>query len=333
MGHPSASKLRPGVQLVAAGLFSTCLFATNVDLKQGTAQIEVVIDGRPFTTYYYGSDTAKAYLMPLRTASGIVISRPFPVGNDASKGDPKASSFEPHQRPLYFAHGDIDGLNFWGEAAFQKYYSDRSSQPYGHMAKASLKEAKRGSGTATVRASFSLEDPNGRSIADEDQEFVFRGDDRTRMIDCQFTLKATHGPIAIGDTKEGTLGIRLGKELSEPLGHMVNSQGGHGEPEIWGKPADWVNYYGTVSGHPVGIVVFDHPTSFRHPTTWHARGYGLLAANPFGLREFTKDAQKDGSWTVVEASSLKFRYRVLIYDGVMDATQIGEAYKRYASEQ
>jgi methane monooxygenase PmoA-like len=333
MRLPSVSKFRPVAQLIAAGLLSYPLFAADVDLKQGKDQVEVVIDGRPFTTYYYGSDTAKAYLMPLRTASGIVISRPFPVGNDASKGDPKASSFEPHQRPLYFAHGDIDGLNFWGEAAFQKYYSDRSNQPYGHMAKASLKEAKKESHSGTIRASFSLEDPNGRSIADEDQEFVFRGDDRTRVIDCEFTLKATHGPIDIGDTKEGTFGIRLGKELSEPLAHMVNSQGGHGEPEIWGKPADWVNYYGTVSGQPVGIVVFDHPTSFRHPTTWHARGYGLLAANPFGLREFTKDAQKDGSWTVVEGGSPKFRYRVLIYDGVMDAAQIGEAYKRYASER
>ena len=321
------------MQLIAAGLLSYCLFAAKVDLKQGANQVEVVIDGRPFTTYYYGSDVAKAYLMPLRTASGIVISRPFPVGNDASKGDPKASSFEPHQRPLYFAHGDIDGLNFWAEAAFQKYYGEHSSQPYGHMAKASLKEAKKGTDTGTVQASFSLEDPNGRSIGDEDQKFVFRGDTQTRVIDCEFILKASHGPIAIGDTKEGTFGIRLGKELSAPQGRMINSQGGHGEPAIWGKSADWVNYFGTISGHPVGIVVFDHPASFHHPTTWHARGYGLLAANPFGQREFTKDPQKDGSWTIIEGSSLNFRYRVLIYDGVMNAEQIGEAYKRYASEK
>ena len=90
---------------------------------------------------------------------------------------------------------------------------------------------------------------------------------------------------------------------------MINSHGSEGEPAIWGKTADWVDYYGTSAGHAIGIAVFDHPKSFHHPTTWHARGYGLLAANPFALREFTKDPMKDGSWTIVEGSALTFRYR------------------------
>ena len=146
------------------------------------------------------------------------------------------------------------------------------------------------------------------------------------------SLKAEDGPITMGDTKEGTFGIRLGADLSEPLGHMINSQGAAGEKNIWGKPADWVNYFGTVSGQKVGIVVFDHPKSFRHPTTWHARGYGLLAANPFGAREFTRDPAKDGSWTIPEGKSLEFRYRVLIYDGELTPDQIAAAYKQYAAQ-
>jgi hypothetical protein len=200
------------------------------------------------------------------------------------------------------------------------------------MGSAKLEELREQPQSGTIRMSFALEGPNGRVIGEEEQKLVFRGDDRTRTVDCEFTLKATHGPIAIGDTKEGTFGIRLGKDLSAPLGHMINSHGSKGEAEIWGKPADWVNYYGTISGHKVGIAVFDHPKSFRHPTTWHARGYGLLAANPFALREFTKDPQKDGSWTIVEGGSLTFRYRVLIYDGVFTPEQISSAYAQYASE-
>lgn len=99
-----------------------------------------------------------------------------------------------------------------------------------------------------------------------------------------------------------------------------------------GKPADWVDYYGTVSGRSVGIAVFDHPKSFRHPTTWHARGYGLFAANPFGLREFTNDPQKDGSWTIPERGSIKFRYRVLIYEGNLSTDQTAKVYEQYVSE-
>jgi Methane oxygenase PmoA len=303
--------------------------AGGVILQRGPNRIDVSIDGRPFTTYFYGSDVSKAYLMPLRSAGGVILSRDFPVGNDVSKGNPKASSFEPHQRGLYFAHGDIDGLNFWAEPAFQKYYGKASPQPYGRMVNTGVEELAKN----TIRASFSLEDPNRRVIGDESQQFVFRGDQQTRIIDCEFTLRATHGPIAIGDTKEGTFGIRLRSELSAPFGQMINSHGARGEPDIWGKAADWVDYSGTVSGKPVGIVVFDHPQSFRHPTTWHARGYGLLAANPFALREFSKDPQKDSSWTIVEDVALTFRYRVLIYDGVMRPAQIAEAYTLYARER
>ncbi len=306
--------------------------AAAVEVKQAANRIDITIDGKPFTTYYFDSDVAKAYLMPLQTAAGLVISRPFPAGNDVSKGNPKDSSFEPHQRPLYFAHGNIDGLDFWGEAAFVKYYTDHFRQAYGHMAGAKIELAQGGSDSGKIAASFALEDPNNRVVGHETQSFDFRGDDRTRTIDCDFVLKASDGPLTLGDTKEGTFGIRLGPDLSAPRGHMINSQGGKGEKEIWGKRADWVNYYGEVSGKPAGIVVFDHPKSFRHPATWHARGYGLLAVNPFAFREFTNDPNQDGSWTIPEGKTLEFRYRVLIYDGEMSAAQIAEAYQRYAAE-
>jgi hypothetical protein len=114
---------------------------------------------------------------------------------------------------------------------------------------------------------------------------------------------------------------------------MINSQGGEGEKQIWGKPADWVDYSGTISGQKVGIAVFDSPRSFRHPTTWHARGYGLFAANPFGLREFTRDPQKDASWTIPAGKSLIFRYRVLIHEGEFGPEQISAAYRQYAEEE
>lgn len=137
----------------------------------------------------------------------------------------------------------------------------------------------------------------------------------------------------MGDTKEGTFGIRLRKELNSPPGHMVNSKGGQGEKEIWGKRADWVDYYGQVDGEEVGIAVLDSPKSFRHPTYWHARGYGLLAANPFGLREFSNDPNEDGSWTIPVGKTLVFRYRVIVHHGDYKQAGIAEAYQQYAAEQ
>jgi hypothetical protein len=312
-------------------IFSTALISATVELKPAQNQIDVSIDGHPFTTYYFSPEIAKPYLMPLRTASGDIVTRGFPIGNDVS-GQPQARAFEPHQRPLYFGHGDIDGLDFWQEPVFDKYYRDHGHQAYGHMSLKGAPEIHQQKQSATILARFTLNDPNNRVIGEESQSFMFHGDAHTRIVDCIFVLYATAGPLDIGDTKEGTFGIRLAPELSAPLDHMINSNGAEGEKAIWGKPADWVDYSGTIAGKAVGIAVFDHPKSFRHPTTWHARAYGLLAANPFGLREFTRDENKDGAWTIPEGKSVTFRYRVLIHDGPFPAARISDAYQRYATD-
>lgn len=328
-----ASRFFTSGLLAAVFAISTPVLAGSIQLKRGQDRVEVSNDGKPFTTYYFSPATAKPYLMPLRTPSGITITRPFPSGNDVADADVKESSFEPHQRPLYFAHGDIDGLDFWGEQVFDQFFEDHAHQAYGHMTLRRIEQAAEAGDHATVRARFSLMDPNQREIAEETQAYTFSGSTRANVIDCEFVVHAIAGPVTMGDTKEGTFGIRLAAELSAPHDHMMNSHGDQGEAAIWGKPADWVSYHGTVSGKPVGIAVFDSPASFRHPTTWHARAYGLLAANPFAAREFTKDKNADGSWTIPEGESLTFRYRVVIYDGEMTRESLGQLYRQYAAEK
>jgi hypothetical protein len=308
-----------------------CAAQQTVEVDRKAQQIDVTIGGKPFTTYYFDPVVAKPYLMPLRSAQGTIVTRGYPVVNEVPPGSQHDRSFEPHQRPLYFAHGNIDGLDFWGEEVFAKYFNDHGRQDYGHMVIEKVDEA-RGGDTGVIKAEFSLEGSGGRVIGEETQAFTFRGDDHTRIIDCEFTVHATHGPLTFGDSKEGTFGVRVIKELDSPPAHMVNSLGAEGEKAIWGKRADWVNYDGKVDGEDVGIAVLDHPKSFRHPTTWHARGYGLFAANPFGLRDFTRDPNQDGSWTIPERKSLTFRYRVVIHQGDYKTANIAEAYQKYAAE-
>ena len=310
-------------------LASPALSAQNaVELARTSDRVDVSIAGRPFTTYYFSSDVAKPYFQPLRTAQGTIVTRDFPVGNTIPPAHLKDRSLEPHQRPMFFGHGDIDGIDFWGEAAFPKYSDD---SVFGRAVFRKLEDA--GSGDA-LRAEFDLVSPGGRVIADEIQSFVFGGDSNTRWIDCEINLVANHGSdVVMGDTKEGSFGIRLAKELNSPPGHMVNSAGAEGEKAIWGKRADWVDYEGTVAGEELGVAVFDSPLSFRHPTYWHARGYGLLAANPFGLREFYNDPQQDGSWTIQQGKNLRFRYRVFIHHGDYKQAKVAEAYQQYEARE
>jgi len=198
------------MRILAGILLAVSLSAApQVQLQRADKQVHVTIGGKPFSTYYFDPKIAKPYLMPLRTASGVVVTRSFPVENSAAMGDPKGSSFEPHQRPLYFGHGDIDGLDFWQEQVFDHYYTDHGHQAYGHVV---LKKVDEISGDH-IRATFTLRDPNDRVIGEEMQTYTFSGDDDTRIVDCDIVMTATNGPLDFGDTKEGTFALRLATEL------------------------------------------------------------------------------------------------------------------------
>jgi hypothetical protein len=313
------------IGLVAPGTLS----AEEVVLRRQGNSVEVTIGGKPFTTYNFDPKIAKSYLQSLRTANGVIVTRSYPVMDAIPPEHEHERSLEPHQRPLYFAHGDINGYSFWTEGVFAKYYGPETPLNFGRMVFRKLEEVRQ---TGTIRALFDLVGSDGKAFAEEEQTFVFRGDTDTRTVDCIFTIRALAKPVKFGDTKEGTFAIRLAAELNAPQGTMVNSEGGIGESQVWGKRADWVDVDGTIDGKSVGIAVFDNPKSFRHPTYWHARGYGLLAANPFGLSYFLKDPKQDGSYILAPKKSVTFSYRVFIHEGDYKAAKVAEKYNDYAKK-
>jgi Methane oxygenase PmoA len=300
--------------------------------RQGNT-IRVAIGGRPFTIYNFDPKTAKAYLQPLRSANGVMVTRGFPIGDTVPAANEHDPNLEPHQRAMYFAHGNINGFDFWGEEVFLKYYGDDDQSAFGRMVFEKIDEARGGPSSGTIRATFNLEGPDRKPFAEEVQQFTFSGDRNSRVIDCEFIVKALQGPVKFGDTKEGTFAIRLAPDLDAPTGTMISSAGSVGEPQIWGKRADWVDVDGLIDEQSVGVAIFDSPKSFRHPTYWHARGYGLLAANPFGLKAFFHDAHQDGSYTIPAGSSIKFRYRVFIHDGSYTQAHVADQYREYAATE
>ena len=301
--------------------------AEPVELTRNGSHVDVRIGGRPFTTYYFDPSVAKPYFFPLRSAHGTVVTRGFPMTPDIAGEDHD----EPHQRPMYFAHGDINGFDFWGEAAFPKW-SDHAASTFGRTVFRTVNQIQSGFGEGSLRATFDLVTPGG-PIAEETQTYRFEGDEQSRIIDCAFAIQATHGPITMGDTKEGTFAIRVVKALDSPPGRMVNADGASGEKGIWGKRSDWVDYYGRVADEDVGVAILDHPRNLRAPTYWHARAYGLLAANPFGLKQFTGDRRQDGRYVIPAGGSLTFRYRVFIHHGGAPQAGVAEAYRQFAAQQ
>jgi hypothetical protein len=125
------------------------------------------------------------------------------------------------------------------------------------------------------------------------------------------------------------------KDIAEPkrTGKMVNAQNKQGEKNVWGKRSEWLDYSGLIDGAAVGIAVFDHPSNPRYPAYWHARAYGLLAANIFGVHDFERDPSRDGSLSIRPGQPLRFRYRVIVHPGDANAAGLRDAYEAWAATQ
>jgi hypothetical protein len=162
-----------------------------------------------------------------------------------------------------------------------------------------------------------------------------------RVIDWQIELNASHGPVTFGDSKEGSMAIRTRPELQLATssqrgatlakGQAVNSEGVRGTA-IWAKRADWVDYWAEVEGKTIGVAIFDHPDNLRHPTWWHAREYGLISANPFGIHDFEQGKPADsGNFTITGGQSVTLRYRFVFHEGDPESAKIEELYEQYAT--
>ena len=307
--------------------------AAQVKITQPAAdRVAVEIDGKPFTDFYIGSENAKPYLHPLRTADGKIVTRGYPMVPDV----PGETHDHPHHRGLWFTHGDVNGYDFWGNEDSQK----GAGKGKGKVVLDGPPKLTSGKKSGMIAAAFNWTIPNGDVLLREDRRMTFYSDPALRTIDFDITLEPRQ-EVRFGDTKEGTFAIRLAaaleeeqpKGISEPkrTGRMVNAQGKTGEKNVWGKRSEWVDYSGVLDGQPVGIAIFDHPSNPRHPTYWHARAYGLFAANIFGVHDFENDRSRDGSLTIRPGQPLRFRYRVVIHPGDVNSAHIRDLWDRYAA--
>jgi hypothetical protein len=316
--------MHPSLFLYSLGLISGLVVspaAAQVKITQGSDRMMIEIDGKPFTDFFTGADTRKPYLHPLRSASGKIVTRRYPM--EMIEGE---SRDHVHHRGLWFTHGDVNGIDFWANDATQKGKK-------GRVVLRKIVDLKSGKKSGTIAARFEWLDVEDSPLLAEQRTMIFYSEPTTRTIDIDIVLTAL-APAKFGDTKEGTFAIRLAEPLTEKKGGggmMVNAQGAEKEKNVWGKQSEWVDYHGELEGEKLGIAIFDHPSNPRHPTYWHSRSYGLFAANIFGVKDFTGDKTRDGSLALDKGKSMRFRYRVLIHPGDARTAAIPEQYKKFAA--
>ena len=307
-------------------------FAAEFTVEKSPAGAVVKIDGQLFTEYVTLSGN-KPILWPIIGPTGQKMTRDFPMLN--TEGEVQD---HPHHRSLWFAHLIVNGTNFWAEEASYATAKKNKEEELAKLGVQKHREFTKLEGGKDKGFISSITDwlaHDGSKVLEDERRITFSATGDARIIDFDIDLKATNGPVTFTDNKDGVFGIRVPTSMDvdqkkgsayEP-GHIVSSTG-LTDAGAWGKPADWVDYYGKVKDEPVGIAILNHPSSFRAPTTWHARTYGLFAANCFGYHDFDKKAEK-GDHTIAKGDTRKFRYRVIFHKGDVKAAKLDEAFAAY----
>ena len=320
------------LSLLLVGLFSLSAEGTQAESKllkpskqtdqkvvigENGKQIDIKIGDELFTTFDYGR-YAKPIFYPILGPGQIGMTRNWPM----KEGVAGEAHDHPHHKSMWISH-EIDGVDFWSENG-------------GSVKVQTVKQLPGESNAFQANSKWVGKD--GKTILSDTTLYRFGSDRTSRWIDCEITFQASDGDFEFEDSKEGTFAIRTHPDLrldADPkngvekvFGQAINSEGVRGKA-IWGKPAKWLLYYGEIDGVPMSITMFDHPGNLRHPTTWHARAYGLVTANPFGMYHFLGKEKGSGSYSVKDGESLTLRYRVDFIKGEATVDEVNARYREY----
>ncbi|MBT7701286.1 MAG: PmoA family protein [Verrucomicrobia bacterium] len=302
------------VLLAVSSVLATASHAGELAASREDGSLRVTVDGDVFTAYHYEA-ADRPFFYPLIAPTGDNITRHWPM-KDINKDEERDHK---HHRSLWYTHGDVNGHDFWTEGRGPK------------IVQTALKVESR-TDKVVIACDNEWRAKNGDIVCTDSRTHTIRTEADSRIIDFEITIKASHGKIVLGDTKEGSMAFRVAPTLRTAgkvaKGSMLNSEGVSGK-KAWGKRARWCDYYGPLNGKTVGIAIMDHTANPRHPTTWHARDYGLCCANPFGLSYFEKKPRGAGNMRIKAGESVTFRYRVLVHSGTAEKADIEQQYGRY----
>lgn len=281
-------------------------------------RLRVEIDGKLFTEYHF-KDVPRPYFYPVIGPTGVNMTRHWPMkqGKDEQQD-------HPHHRSLWFAHGEVNGHDFWSER-----------EGSGRIVHDKFIKIASGKEVGVIQSQNKWVAHNGQVICTDIRTHKFYSRQEGLFMDFDITIYASQGQVILGDTKEGSMAIRVAPTMRVKgkvgKGHIINSEGLRDE-QAWGKRAAWCDYYGPIKGQIVGIAIFDHPQNPRHPTWWHVRSYGLFAANPFGVHHFENKPKSTGDLVIPAGESVTFRYRLYFHQGDYKQAKVARHYRQYVNE-
>ncbi len=326
--------------ILACGFFSLHLNAQTYKVSflknEKQKKVDVLIGGQSFTSFLYPDNLEKPILYPIKTANDLTVTRGFPLNNTGNE-----RTDHPHHVGLWLNYESVNGLDFWNNS-----YNIPAAKKanYGWIRNVKVIAIKDGDKIGTLSYTANWEKQNQTVLLKEQTIFMFSGSADSRIIDRSTTLTAQKDTVYFKDIKDGMLGIRVCNELELPSdkevsytdnsgiitkvlsaqnganGNYLTSMGKKGN-EVWGTRANWCLLYGKKNGQDISIAIIDHPKNPGYPTYWHARDYGLFAANPLGQAIFS-NGKEQMNLTLKPGESVTFKYRVMINNGIKMTPQL-----------
>lgn len=284
--------------------------------------------GEPIAEYVVDRGN-KPFLWRILGPTGKSMTRSFPMADL-----PGETTDHVHQRGLTFAHQGVNGFDTWAEDATYRDTPHASKLDKVGAIRHRGYRTLAGGSTAVIHAHNQFVDSANTPLLEEERRMTFSFAPGRRMIDVDIDLIAAPGPIELADMKDAGLLIRVPDSMAvdRGLGGTIVNSNGERDGAAWSRHAAWVDYHGPVEGEHLGIAILNHPTSFRHPTAWHVRTYGLFCANPFGLKQMNPAAES-GAVTLQAGERLSLRHRFVFHVGDEQQAGIAAAYEAYAAEK
>ena len=300
----------------------------GVTLDANHRKVTITAGGEPFTTFMYPDTLEKPVLFPIYAPDGQLITRGFPL--EPRAGEP---TDHPHHIGLWFNYESVNGLDFWNNSFA---IPPAKKHLYGWIRTDSILHTKSGN-KGVLEYSANWTDQSKSVLLKEQTTLVFSATGQERIID-RITRLTAEQDVAMPDTKDGLLGLRVTRELQIPSGgakkfvdnkgnvttvttgadtavngNYITAEGKEGD-SAWATRATWCMLYGKKGKDTLSIAILDHPANPGYPTYWHARGYGLFAANPLGQKVFS-NGKETLNLHLQKGQSVIFRYRIIIAAG------------------
>lgn len=305
-------------QMVAKAQAGGSTPAGGVRLTEKDDRVTVEVNGKLFTEYRF-KEPQRPFFYPVIGPTGQPVMRHWPV----EESDPNDDRDHVHQKSLWFTHGAVNGVDFWSDGK-------------GKIVHDKFIEVSSGPKVGVIASQNRWVAPDGKVVCTDTRTHRFYNTPEGQIMDFEVTIHASHGEVTMGDTKEGSMAIRLAPTMQTKgkvgKGHIINSEG-QTDGDAWGKRARWCDYYGPVKNEIVGVAIFDHPSNPRHPTWWHVRDYGLFAVNPFGIHDFEKKPAGTGNLVIPAGESVTFKYRFYFHKGDEKQGNVADHYAEYISER